>query len=206
MRFYNKYANLGVFDFTIYLVIICLCLAFSIGSILLELPKWMIIYPIVLIFLYAIDLLVKLTEKFSIVNNTIIVKKLFKEIYIDVPDKYLIIVTNADICPFLSKRNIWGYGTIQLKKRYMASIIKNSSIDEVKGILHKNSKYNPTASEIKDLFKEYDFCYSFVINNEMFKHLMSNKNVFILCPNKIKAEHELLNTLNSYNGKIHYFG
>lgn len=133
-------------------------------------------------FLTFLSILYPYLERFSIVGNVIISKKLFCSLNIVIPPKSVVVITRADVCPVLSRQSIL------LKDRFAVSILQDMSLDNALKLIHGKfqSQFMYTNTTIEKTVDEYKFMYSFVLTEGLLKEVLQNTECFLIIPKSVK--------------------
>ena len=191
---YKRYGKLLFSDWLRILLPILLLVCMSVLGAVLNLSAFMISIPLIYAMLFIAVIVFQVCEKFTISEGSIAVYKLLKKNNVELPDKMLLIVSHAEICPFLVATGPFREnGTKVLKNQYAISILRDTTIEEALSILRKSLFKKPTATNIRQIFYEYRYVYSFVFNNTLLQELIHNKEATIIIPKSLSAKISLNN-------------
>ena len=180
-----KNKRLGKFrfcDYCISWISIALLLFFSVASIVLELPLFVVILPSVYAIIWLGSIILPHCEQFSLSEDSITVFWGRKTKRIPLHSELTLIVSYADVCPPLTIRTAVGNQTHILKDKIAVSILQKIPLETALVRLHQNYTRKYTTSTVEACFEEYIYVYSFVCNQEMLDKLLANRNCQIIIP------------------------
>lgn len=182
----NRYGEFRFCDYGVSWSIIVVMLLFSIASLILKLP-------IFCFFLFLVCAIIRLwaiinphREQFVLYDRSIAVVKGKKRWTIPLPAKATLVVSYVDICPLLAMRGPIGNKTHILKNKYAISILEEMPLTAVLEILHQNRIQKYTTSNIKWMFDEHRYIYSFVCNQTLLDRLIINRKCQLIIPESLR--------------------
>ena len=183
-----RFRRLGNFKFGDYLISwisMVIMLLFSTVSIVLELPLWLVIIPLVYVIIWLAVILVPHCEQFSINSSTIYVFWGQAEKTIVLPNELTLILSYADVCPPLAVLTPFGKETHILKDKVFVSILQNMPANYILDALHRSRIQKHTASSIRRIFNDYYIIYSFVCDQFLFDALTDNRRCSVIVPESL---------------------
>lgn len=126
----------------------------------------------------------QISEKFCLEKNVLTIlngSKLRQKI---IPNRILIIVSHPDICLPFSFYNGITEGTQILKDRYAVTILTDRDPNETINRIHKKFRIKYTTSTLQNTFYEYEYIYSFVCTEELFRELTAETEYAVILPNQ----------------------
>lgn len=190
-----KYRRYGKFRFNDYCFSwtgIITLLLFTIFSVILDLSFLFIVFPMICAIIWLLAILLPNCERFSISEDSLLIRKRGKEQKITIPAELTFIISYADICPPLTIRTPIGNQTHILKNKYAISIFEKMPLDFALKCLHKNYIRKYTTSTIKISFDEYRYIYSFVCEYEILNKLLENRNYLLIIPESLSKRYPLI--------------
>ena len=180
--------RLGKFRFSDYYTSwgsIIICLLFSIASIILELSFLFVIFPLVYAIVWLGAILIPHCEQFSISSDSIFVFWGRQTKTIHLPAELTLIVSYADVCPPLAIRTAIKNQTHILKDKFAVSILQKMPVEVALDTLHQNRVRKYTTGNIRTVFDDHRYIYSFVCNQSLLDVLVAQKNCVLIVPESL---------------------
>lgn len=183
-----KNRRLGKFRFCDYCTSwfsIILLLLFSIASIVLELPFLFVFFPSMYAVIWLGALLVPHCEHFCISGDSITRFYGKRTQTIPLPLELTLVVSYVDVCPPLAMHTAIENQTHILKDKFAVSVLQQMPVEVALETLHRNHVQKYTTSNIRTVFGDYRYIYSFVCNQSLFDALIANRKCLLIVPESL---------------------
>ena len=135
--------------------------------------------------IHIITILISYKEQFILNTDHVVSIKGRKVKKIDIPFEATLVISYADICPPLAKRNFYSNNTHIIKDRYAVTILRKMPTDNVLADLHKNRVKMYTTSMLASIFAGYRYIYCFVCDQDDLEHLITNRKCSLIIPESL---------------------
>lgn len=176
---YSRYGKIRFKHYWYECFIVLVCLMFAIFGFIEKFKLGS--FGIGLVIFLMINILIPYREKFLLNQDAVIVYKKRKIKSINLPSKITVIISYADVCNDLDKRDMSYNSTKLLKGEWAVSLLEDVSVEEVTKRLHRKGAWRYTNCWVEELLKQH-FIYNFVCNQSMLEEVLTNRNFTLIIP------------------------
>lgn len=179
---YRRYGKFNFFDYiSAWFAIVFMLVLVAIGY-LIDAPYYLLIIPLLFSMIMLWSILSPNRERFLISGEVILkIHGKYKRA-IQIPNNPILVLSHADISSSFAKQISHGNQSYLLKGRYTVSILQNMPLETVLDALHQNNAKKYTTTTVELTFREGQFVYSFVCNQELLEQLVANLACRIIIP------------------------
>ncbi len=185
---YKRFGRFRFLDFGISWLVIAVFLMFSVASLMLKLPLFVVILPAVCAVVRTLALVLRLCERFTISGTEIHTFSAWREQTIPLPDALTLILSPADLCPPFAVKTAVNHASHMLKGQYAVSVLRYTPAESVLKRLHQNGTTQYTSSMVQAAFDEHQFLYSFVTDADLLHKLLDGRNCCIVIPRTLMSQ------------------
>lgn len=178
---YSRYGKFKFQDYWLNWIFVIMFALFGIIAIVYEVPLIYCSVYILIAILKTLCVILPHREFFEINNNTFIIYKGKKIKKVELPTRFIVIISYADICTDIAKKTSLVNRTYMLKQRYSVSFLKEMPLQELLERLHGKYGYKYTNCWIEELMKQ-NYLYSFICEQCNLEEVLSGKNFTLILP------------------------